>query len=103
MANNDSKPAARITVVGIGASAGGIDALRSFFAAVPADLGVAYVVIVHLAPDYESELASILGRCTKMSVIEVRDHQELELKPNCVYVIAPDRKLVTTPTTIAAT
>src|SRR5262245_3800070 len=101
MPNNEPN-AAHITVVGIGASAGGIDALRTFFAAVPPDLGHAYVVVVHLAPDYESELASILGRSTKMSVVEVRDSQEFELKPNCVYVIAPDRKLVTTAKTIAA-
>ncbi|HET7607104.1 MAG TPA: chemotaxis protein CheB, partial [Gammaproteobacteria bacterium] len=102
MADNEHNAATRLTVVGIGASAGGIDALRTFFSAVPADLGVAYVVVVHLAPDYESELASILGRSTKMSVVEVSDHEELELKPNCVYVIAPDRKLVLTPKTVAA-
>ena len=102
MPNNDTNAGSRITVVGIGASAGGIDALRTFFSTVPADLGVAYVVVVHLAPDYESELASILGRSTKMSVNEVGDHMELELKPNCVYVIAPDRKLVMTARTIAA-
>ncbi|HVJ29996.1 MAG TPA: chemotaxis protein CheB, partial [Gammaproteobacteria bacterium] len=102
MANNETTSGSHITVVGIGASAGGIDALRTFFAALPPDLGHAYVVVVHLAPDYESELASILGRSTKMSVVEVRDHQELELKPNCVYVIAPDRKLVITAKTIAA-
>jgi two-component system CheB/CheR fusion protein len=103
MPSNDSSAAPQIPVVGIGASAGGIDALRTFFAAVPADLGVAYVVVVHLAPDYESELATILGRSTKMSVVEVADHQELVLAPNCVYVIAPDRKLMATATTIAAT
>jgi two-component system CheB/CheR fusion protein len=60
--NNELGVAPQVSVVGIGASAGGIDALRVFFAAVPPDLGVAYVVVVHLAPDYESELASILGR-----------------------------------------
>jgi two-component system CheB/CheR fusion protein len=103
MADNEHSAASRLPVVGIGASAGGIDALRTFFAAVPADLGLAYVVVVHLAPNYESELASILGRSTKMRVVEVSDHKELELTANCVYVIAPDRKLVATPKTIAAT
>ena len=48
----------RITVVGIGASAGGIEALQAFFDAVPADVGLAYVVVVHLAPDHESELVA---------------------------------------------
>jgi two-component system CheB/CheR fusion protein len=91
-----------ITVVGIGASAGGIEALREFFDAVPPDLGLAYVVIVHLAPHHESELASIIARCTRMSVVEVTDDQRLDLKPNCVYVISPDRKLEMDDTTIAA-
>jgi two-component system, chemotaxis family, CheB/CheR fusion protein len=102
MPTNETTAAPRITVVGMGASAGGIEALRTFFAAVPADLNVAYVVIIHLAPDYESELAAILGRSTRMSVLEVRDHQHLELTANCVYVVAPDRKLVISGTKIAA-
>jgi two-component system CheB/CheR fusion protein len=102
MPSNETPESQRITVVGIGASAGGIDALRTFFAAVPPDLGVAFVVIVHLSPDYESELAGILGRTTKMTVVEVRDHQQRELAPDCVYVIAPDRKLEVTATTVAA-
>jgi len=82
----------RINVVGIGASAGGIEALREFFAALPVDLGLAYVVIVHLAPDHESELASILARKTTMPVVEVTD-AELEVNRNSVYVISPDRRL----------
>ena len=93
--------AQRVTVVGIGASAGGIEALREFFDAVPANLGVAYVVIVHLAPDHNSELAAIIGRRTKMPVAEVSDHK-LELKPDHVYVISPDNKLEISDTSIAA-
>lgn len=93
----------RITVVGIGASAGGIEALREFFGAVPPDLGLAYVVVVHLAPHHESELAAILARRTRMDVLEVKDERRLELKPNCVYVISPDRKLEISDTTIGAT
>ena len=92
----------RITVVGIGASAGGIEALREFFDAVPADLGLAYVVIVHLSPDHNSELAAIIGRRTKMPVAEVSDRR-LELKPNHVYVISPDHKLEISETSISAT
>src|SRR5262245_1832078 len=87
----DDKPP--ITGVGIGASAGGIEALREFFGALPDDLGLAYVVVVHLAPHHESELAAILARRTKMPVVEVNDDQALELKANSVYVISPDRKL----------
>src|ERR1700761_941367 len=83
----------RVPVAGIGASAGGIEALREFFEAVPADLGIAYVVIVHLAPHHESDLASILGRRTGMPVTEVDDNKKLPLLPDNVYVISPDRKL----------
>lgn len=84
---------ARIPVAGLGASAGGIEALREFFSAVPTDLGLAYVVIVHLAPNHGSELASILARCTSMQVMEVDDHKKLPLEANSVYVISPSRKL----------
>jgi two-component system, chemotaxis family, CheB/CheR fusion protein len=90
------------TVVGIGASAGGIEALREFFDAVPEDLGLAYVVIVHLAPGHNSELAAIIGRRTKMPVVEVSD-KKLELRPDHVYVISPDHKLEISDTSIGAT
>jgi two-component system CheB/CheR fusion protein len=93
MQSGEGVSSPRVTVAGIGSSAGGLDALRQFFSAVPVDLGIAYVVIVHLSPDHESELASILGRSTKMDVVEVKDSKVLDLKPNCVYVISPDRKL----------
>src|SRR5262245_1081536 len=97
----EAKPA-RTTIVGIGASAGGIEALREFFGALPENLGLAFVVVVHLAPDYRSELAPILARRTKMDVVEVSD-TPVELKPNCVYVIAPDRQLQISDDKIAAT
>jgi two-component system CheB/CheR fusion protein len=92
----------RVTVCGIGASAGGLEALREFFGAVPLDLGIAYVVIVHLAPEHESELASLLAQRTKMPVREVRDDQKLELKPDCVYVISPNRMLQLDDTSIGS-
>jgi len=91
-----------IPVVGIGASAGGLEALQQFFRNVPSDVGAAYVVIVHLAPDRESELAPILGRETVMPVVQVGDHAQVDLAPNQVYVIAPDRKLELTDATIGA-
>jgi two-component system CheB/CheR fusion protein len=91
----------RITIAGIGASAGGIQALREFFDAVPVDLGLAYVVIVHLSPDHNSELAAIIGRRTSMPVAEVNE-KKLELKPDHVYVISPDHKLEISDTSIGA-
>jgi two-component system CheB/CheR fusion protein len=104
MAKSKSPSAAhsRIPVAGIGASAGGIEALREFFDAVPPDLGIAYVVVVHLAPHHDSELAPILGHRTAMTVTQVDDHKRLPLKPNCVYVIAPDRKLEIRDNTVGA-
>jgi two-component system CheB/CheR fusion protein len=88
--------------VGIGASAGGIEALLEFFGAVPNDLGLTYVVVVHLAPDHHSELAPILARRTSMPVVEVAD-SEVSLTPNTVYVIAPDRKLEILDSSITST
>src|SRR5262245_857021 len=92
----------RISVVGIGASAGGLEAPREFLGAVPVDLGLAYVVVVHLAPHHRSELAAILSRRTTMPVQEVGDNQRLELNANCVYVISPDRQLEIRDTTIGS-
>ncbi len=89
IAGNDSP---LTPICGIGASAGGIKALQSFFQNVDRDLGLAYVVIVHLAPDHPSHLAEILGNCTDMPVHQVEDSPEL--RPDCVYVIPPDRELV---------
>ncbi|MGH6617119.1 chemotaxis protein CheB [Sphingomonas sp.] len=79
-------------ICGIGASAGGVKALQALFRDIPDDLGLAYVVILHLAPDQPSAMTDILGSVTEMSVHQVQDTPKL--KPNCVYVIAPDRELV---------
>ena len=91
-----------IPVCGIGASAGGIEALQQFFGALPTDLGVAYAVVLHLAPDRKSELPHILARATAMPVRQVADHEQIRLLPDHVYVIAPDRKLEITDSTLNA-
>lgn len=87
-------------ICAIGASAGGVVALRNLFRQLPPDLGVAYVVILHLSPEHPSVLAEILGTCTKMEVVQVDDSPKL--KPDCVYVIPPDRELVITGDHITA-
>ena len=92
---------ARCSIVGIGASAGGVEALRALFTHLPTDLCHAYVVIVHLSPRHDSDLAHILSRCTTMPVTEVRDSAELE--PDHVYVISPNHKLEIADNTITAT
>ncbi|TGT91258.1 MULTISPECIES: chemotaxis protein CheB [unclassified Mesorhizobium] len=84
-------PNAAIPVVGIGASAGGIEALGSFFDVMPADSGCAFVVVLHLDPKRESEMARILGTRTRMPVLQVEDG--MKLAPDHVYVIAPDTDL----------
>ncbi len=87
-------------IAGIGASAGGITALQSWFETVPTDLGVAYVIVVHLSPQHRSELASNLGSRTKMPVTEVVDLAPLE--PDHVYVIPPNRRLQITDSKVVA-
>jgi two-component system CheB/CheR fusion protein len=78
-------------IVGLGACAGGIQALKEFFAHTPDDSGMAYVVILHLAPDQDSHLAEVLQSVTKMPVIQVSEKQKVEA--NHVYVIPPAQHL----------
>lgn len=89
----DSDPVkdAGVPVVGMGASAGGIEALGRFFDAMTADSGCAFVIVLHLDPRRESEMAHILGTRTAMSVAQVEDG--MQLAPDHVYVIAPDTDL----------
>jgi two-component system, chemotaxis family, CheB/CheR fusion protein len=79
-------------VVGVGASAGGLEAFTQLLKALPADTGMAFVLVQHLAPSHASALAEILSRATKMPVTEVRDEPIVE--PNHVYVIPPDRSMI---------
>ncbi|WP_276485592.1 CheR family methyltransferase [Paraflavitalea pollutisoli] len=75
-------------VVGIGASAGGVQALQQFFKQVPANSGMAYVVILHLSPDHDSQLASVLQVVTSIPVVQVQE--KVKVQPNNVYVISPN-------------
>ncbi|HEX8851046.1 MAG TPA: CheR family methyltransferase [Gemmatimonadaceae bacterium] len=81
----------RPTVVGIGASAGGLHALRKFFDAVPRDSGLAYVVVVHLAPDRESHLAELMQAHASIPVMQVTE--TIALEPNRIFVIPPGHYL----------
>jgi two-component system CheB/CheR fusion protein len=87
-------------IVGIGASAGGIQALQAFFEEIPATTGAAFVVVMHLDPESQSELASILGMRTQMPVVQVAARERLY--PNHVYVIPPNRRLELTDHQIMA-
>jgi len=79
-------------VVGIGASAGGLQALLSFFEHMPADPGMAFVVILHLSPDFKSNAAAILHRVTRMPVAQVTS--SVPILVNRIYVIAPGADLL---------
>src|SRR5579863_5890636 len=79
-------------VVGLGASAGGLDAFLELFGALPSDTGMAFVVVQHLEPHSESQLAGILSRSTTMAVLQAREGQPVE--PNHVYVIPPNALMV---------
>ena len=80
-------------IVGIGASAGGLAAFEAFFSGMPADAdpGMAFVLVQHLAPDHESILTELIGRCTRMAVFEVVDG--MRVRPNCAYIIPPGRNM----------
>ncbi len=80
-----------LAVVGIGASAGGVQALQQLFANVATDTGLAFVVVMHLSPEHESNLAEILQVQTKMPVVQVS--REVAVEPNAVYVIPPNKLL----------
>jgi two-component system CheB/CheR fusion protein len=79
------------SIVGIGASAGGLVALEQFFSHVPPDGGLAYVIVQHLDPKREGMLVELLQRHTPLPVAEVQDQTLVE--PNHVYVIPPGRDL----------
>ena len=83
---------AAFPVVGIGASAGGLEAFTQLLKALPTDTGMAFVLVQHLSPTHTSALADILSRATAMPVTEVSDEPVVE--PNHVYVIPPGRDMV---------
>jgi len=78
-------------IVGIGASAGGLEAFEQFLGNVPENSGMAYVVIQHLDPTQKGMLPELLQRISKMTVFQVKDH--MTIKPNCVFVIPPNKTM----------
>ena len=89
--NSGSPPELRHFIVGIGASAGGLEALTHLFPRLPTNLGLAYVVVQHLSPTYRSMLTQLLGRETSMPVVEVEDGTVPQ--PNTVYITPPNRNV----------
>jgi chemotaxis methyl-accepting protein methylase len=90
----ESKPATSNTgfpIVGIGASAGGLEALELFLANVPAGSGMAFIIIQHLDPTHKGIMVELLQRGTPMKVLQVKDRTRV--KPDCVYVIPPNKDM----------
>jgi len=82
-----SKPQPLFPIVGVGASAGGLDAFRQLLPPLSAEPGVALVLVPHLEPHHQSHLAELLARVTPMPIAEVTDGMRVE--PNRVYVLPP--------------
>lgn len=79
------------TIVGIGASAGGLEAIEAFFKAMPVDSGMAFVIIQHLSPDYKSLMVELLSRKTEIPVHRAED--EIIVDANNIYLIPPKKNL----------
>ncbi len=91
--NETPKPDEESTfpIVGMGASAGGLEAIEKFFSNMPHDSGIAFVIIMHFDPSAKSVMAEILKGYTKMEVFQVEDGMKIE--PNRVYIIPPNRDM----------
>ena len=87
-AHYESRP---FPVVGLGASAGGLEALELFLNHVPKECGLAFVVVQHLDPTHKGIMVELLQRGTAMTVVQIKDQMKLE--PDHVYVIPPNKDL----------
>src|SRR5438445_3303182 len=85
------KSNAEFAIVGVGASAGGLEAFTQFLHALPTDTGMAIVLVQHLSPKHESALPELLGGATTMPVLEVAEG--MEILPNRVYVMPPNTSM----------
>lgn len=80
---------AGMPVVGIAASAGGLDAFKKLIGAMPADTGIAFILIPHLDPTHESLMVELIGRQTTMPVVQAEEG--LRVEPNRIYIIPPNK------------
>jgi two-component system CheB/CheR fusion protein len=80
-----------VPVVGIGASAGGLESLERLFTHIPIDTGMAFVVLQHLSPDFKSLMDELLARRTSMPV-RLAQH-DTPLEPNSVYLLPPNKEM----------
>jgi len=92
--DNDIKSDNLFPVVGIGASAGGLEAFKQFIKSIPEQSGMAYIFVQHLHPEHISSLPDILQRETKMPVCEITNNEEV--KPDHIYIIPANKMLIAT-------
>ena len=90
-AKQNSADGSQFQIVGVGASAGGLEAFTQFLGALPLDTGLGFIFIQHLDPTHESMSAEILSRVTRMPVTEAKDG--MVVSANCVYTIPPNHRL----------
>ncbi|WP_413691474.1 chemotaxis protein CheB [Psychromonas sp. KJ10-2] len=81
-------------VVGIGTSAGGLEALQDFFGNLPGDTGATYIVVQHLSPDYKSMMSELLTKHTDMPIFEVSD--SITIEANAIYLMPPRKNMLIT-------
>jgi len=79
-------------VVGIGASAGGLDAFKKLLKAIPEDSGMAYVLVQHLDPNHESMLVELLQKVTAIPVLEIAD--DIKVQPNHIYILPSNKMMI---------
>src|SRR6185503_19634676 len=84
-------PAPSVRIVGIGASAGGLEALEEFLRQVPAKTGLAFAVVQHLDPNHKGIIVELLQRASALSVVQAKDGQQIE--PDHVYMIPPNKDM----------
>jgi two-component system, chemotaxis family, CheB/CheR fusion protein len=88
---NESRTRRPFPIVGVGASAGGLEAFSSLLKHLPLETGMGFVLVQHLDPEHDSALTQLLGRATLLPVTEVTNN--LRVEPNHVYVIPPNTNL----------
>lgn len=91
MPEQNTRDEHRFHIVGIGASAGGLDPLETFFKNMPSNSGMAFVVVQHLSPDFKSQMEQLLSRKTRMQIHRVEDGVVIE--PDNIYLIPPKKMM----------
>ncbi|HEU4686348.1 MAG TPA: chemotaxis protein CheB [Nitrospira sp.] len=78
-------------IVGMGGSAGALEAFEQFFTHMPSDTGMAFVLVPHLDPSHKGMMPELLGRCTTMPVVQVEEG--MQVRPNHIYIIPPNKDM----------